>query len=121
MAAMTKTSPTAQEGASPRVTQSLDIDITMMDTRTGDDGSREFHFWGRFPDGRPARAHFTVPGEIGCDIILAVQKQLQKAQTLSAHGRWTSKNVAPGKNVWTFRIEVIDSISTALKNSAVGG
>lgn len=112
MAAMTNASLMTQPGSPQRQSHPIELDITMMDTRSGDDGSREFHFWGKLADGRQGRAHFTVPGELGRDILFAVEQQLQRAYAISAHGRWTSRNVSPGKNVWTFRIEVIDSIRT---------
>lgn len=112
MAAMPNALPTTQTSI-PRSSQAIELAITMMDARAGTDGSREFHFWGQLPDGKQGRAHFMVPGEIGCDILAAVQKQLQRARAITASGRWTSKNVSPGKNVWTFRIEVIDGIQIA--------
>lgn len=112
MAAMTNALPTTQPSI-PRSSQAIELAITMMDARAGADGSREFHFWGQLPDGRQGRAHFTVPGEIGCDILVAVQNQLQRARVITARGRWTNKSVSPGKNVWTFRIEVIDGIQIA--------
>lgn len=103
-------SPT-QTITAPRSSHTIDLTITMMEARSNQNGDREFHFWGRTSAGQQGRAVFTVPGTIGCEIIVAVERQLQLARAITARGRWISKNVSPGKNVWTFRIEAIDAIS----------
>lgn len=102
---------TTQPSTTLRSNPAIELTITMMEARSNQDGDREFHFWGRMSAGQQGRAVFTVPGTIGCDVIVAVERQLQLARAITARGRWISKNVGQAKNVWTFRIEAIDSIS----------